>query len=241
MILLPERLDHLLSRLGYCSRSEVRHWIREGRVTAEEGPVRPATRVHPEGVRIDGQPLDHPGPIYLVYYKEAGTVCAQGDPRSIYHDFPPRWSCRRPALSSVGRLDRDTSGILLLTDDGDWLHRWIHPRHQTPRQYRVHLAEPLVENAGVVLSSGNLQLEGDSKPCRPAGFLRCSDTEILLTLQEGRYHEVRRMMAALGNHVVALHRERFGPYGLKGLMPGEWRLLSLEEAGKEQECSGLPM
>ncbi len=233
MILPPERLDRLLSRLGYCSRSEVRDWIRAGRVTAGESPVHPATLADPSEIRIDGEPLDHPGPLYLAYYKQAGTVCAQGDPRSIYHDFPERWSCRRPALSSVGRLDRDTSGILLLTDDGDWLHRWIHPRRQVPRQYRVQLAEPLVENAGDVLSSGDFYLEGERKPCMPAELRRLSGTEILLTLKEGRYHEVRRMMAALGNRVVALHREHFGPYGLDGLAPGEWRLLSPEETGKE--------
>jgi 16S rRNA pseudouridine516 synthase len=225
-----ERLDHILSRLGYCSRSEVRQWLRDGRIQVADLP-RPqcGSKVDPQQVLVDDEPLDPPQPLYLLYHKGIGSVCAHDDPRSIYDDLPMRWRYRRPVLSSVGRLDRDTSGLLLLSDDGQWLQRWSHPRRAVPRRYRVQLAEPLGEEAEAILASGTLRLEGESSPCRPAALQRLSPREILLTLQEGRYHEVRRMMAALGNHVVGLHREAFGPFTLGDLPEHEWRFLRADE------------
>lgn len=232
-----ERLDHLLSRLGYCSRSEVRDWLREGRiqVAGVADKLRSGSKVNPDQVRVDGEAIDPAGPLYLLYHKDLGTVCAHDDPRSIYDDLPMRWRYRRPVLSSAGRLDRDTSGLLLLSDDGQWLHRWSHARHAIPRHYQVQLAEPLQDDAEQILASGKLLLEGESVPCKAAQVQRLGEREIRLTLQEGRYHEVRRMMAALGNHVQTLHREGFGPFTLGDLPPGTWRFL--QEAEIQQEAA----
>ncbi|MEY2342692.1 pseudouridine synthase [Acidithiobacillus sp. IBUN Pt1247-S3] len=229
-----ERLDHLLSRLGYCSRSEVRKWLREDRIRVT-GMATPrfGSKVNPGDVYIDGEALDPAEPLYLLYHKDLGNVCAHDDPRSIYDDFPMRWRYRRPVLSSAGRLDRDTSGLLLLSDDGQWLHRWSHARNAIPRHYRVLLAEPLRADAEQILASGTLLLDGEQERCQPASMVRTSTHELRLTLREGRYHEVRRMMAALGNHVLALHREGFGPFVLENLAPGEWRYLHREEIYQE--------
>ncbi|MBE7565775.1 MULTISPECIES: pseudouridine synthase [Acidithiobacillus] len=222
-----ERLDHLLSRLGYCSRSEARDLLREGRVSVDGMPLRKAaTKVDPATVQIDEEPLDHPYPLYVLYHKPLGKVCAHDDPRAIYQDFPPRWRYRRPSFSSVGRLDRETSGVLLLTDDGDWLHRWTSPRYEIPRQYRVTLQNPLQGHEVGILASGTLLLEGEHSSCKAAEMIPLGTTELQLTLHEGRYHEVRRMFAALDNLVLSLHREAFGPFTLDDLAPGQWRELS---------------
>jgi 16S rRNA pseudouridine516 synthase len=229
-----ERLDHLLSRLGYCSRSEVRDLLREGRVLADGMPLRKAaTKVEPASVQIDEEPLDHPYPLYVLYHKPLGKVCAHDDPRAIYQDFPPRWRYRRPSFSSVGRLDRETSGVLLLTDDGDWLHRWTSPRYEIPRRYRVTLQNPLQGHEADILASGTLLLEGEHSPCKAAEMIPLGTTELQLTLHEGRYHEVRRMFAALDNLVLSLHREAFGPFTLDDLAPGQWRELSEIERQRE--------
>jgi len=232
MTATQERLDRLFSRLGYGSRAELRAWLRAGRVRIGSQPAtKAAERVDPALVRIDGEPLDHPDGLYLLYHKPLGKVCAHGDPRSVYADFPPSWLVRRPAINTVGRLDADTSGALLVTDDGAWLHRWTHPRRAVPRVYRVGLAEPVDDAVLARLRSGTLLLEGETRPCLPAEAEVLAPRQLRLTLREGRYHEVRRMMAALGNRVESLHREAFGPFRVEDLPPGRWRLLSPEERG----------
>lgn len=226
-----ERLDRLFSRLGYGSRSELREWLRAGRVSVGSRPVgSPSLRVDPKLVQIDGQPLDHPEGLYLLYHKPRGKVCAHGEPRSVYGDFPAAWSVRRPAINTVGRLDADTSGVLLVTDDGGWLHRWTHPRRAVPRTYRVGLAEPITDGALAQLRSGKLLLAGETSPCLPADVEVLAPRHLRLTLREGRYHEVRRMLAALGNRVDTLHREAFGPFRVDDLPCGSWRLLDPHEA-----------
>ncbi len=230
-----ERMDHLLSRLGYCSRSEVRDLLREGRVRVAGELLRKASaKVNAAEVWVDEEPIDHPHAFYLLYHKPLGKVCAHDDPRAIYQDFPLRWRYRRPALSSVGRLDRETSGVLLLTDDGDWLHHWTSPRRAIPRVYRVTLQEPLRGDAADILAAGTLMLDGEDTPCCPATLHCLTEREVLLTLTEGRYHEVRRMFAALDNLVLTLHREAYGPFLLGDLPAGQWRELTVAERMREE-------
>jgi 16S rRNA pseudouridine516 synthase len=143
----------------------------------------------------------------------------------IYDLLPPRFRERSPLLSSVGRLDRDTSGMLLMTDDGALLHRIVSPKSRLDKAYEVTLAEDLRGDETARFASGTLLLESDDKPLLPAELHVQSPRQAQLVLHEGRYHQARRMFAAVGNHVAALHRSRIGGLTLGGLGEGEWRIL----------------
>lgn len=221
------KLLRLLANLGYGSRKQVAWLFREGRVTDAAGEVLYAddTREHAQ-VRLDGEPLDPPPGLLLMLHKPLGVTCSSKDAgRLIYDLLPERFALRNPVVSPVGRLDRDTSGLLLMTDDGQLLHRIIAPRSKLPKVYRATLAQPLRGDEAAIFASGTLTLEGEREPLLPAPLQVIDADSVRLTLHEGRYHQVRRMFAAVGNHVVALHRERIGGLGLGDLPEGQWRLL----------------
>ena len=221
------KLLRLLANLGYGSRREVQWLFREGRVTDADGEVLYADdRLDHAAVRIDGEPLDPPPGLLLMLHKPVGVTCSTKDPgRVVYDLLPPRFRLRSPALSTVGRLDRDTSGLLLLTDDGQLLHRIIAPKSKLPKVYLATLAEDLRGDEATIFASGTLMLDGEKTPLLPAELEVLDARSARLTLHEGRYHQVRRMFAAVGNHVAALHRERIGGLALDGLPAGEWRAL----------------
>ena len=216
-----------LANLGYGSRKEVQWLFREGRITNAAGEVLYADDpLDHDDVRVDGQPLDPAPGLLLVLHKPTGYTCSTKDAgRLVYDLLPPRFRLRQPVLSTVGRLDRDTSGLLLLTDDGQLLHRIISPKAKLPKVYVATLAEDLRGDEAALFASGTLLLEGEKAPLLPAELEVLGARSARLTLHEGRYHQVRRMFAAAGNHVVALHRERIGGLALDGLPPGEWRPL----------------
>ncbi len=221
-----ERLDKLLSNLGYGARRDVRHWIKQGWITVDGHPATsPAQKVCPQQVLLEGKALDHPDGLTLMYHKALGTVCSRKeDGRLIYADFPERWIDRKPPLSSVGRLDKDTSGLLIVTDDGLLNHQLTSPKHHISKTYAVRLAHPLDGSEAARFASGSLLLEDDDRPCLPAELSISSDTEAELILHEGRYHQVRRMFAAIGNHVQLLTRIRIGALSLHdtNLAAGEY-------------------
>ncbi|HEY1069405.1 MAG TPA: pseudouridine synthase [Thermomonas sp.] len=216
-----------LANLGYGSRKEVQWLFREGRITNAAGEVLYADDpLDHDDVRVDGQPLDPAPGLLLMLHKPTGYTCSTKDAgRLVYDLLPPRFRLRQPVLSTVGRLDRDTSGLLLFTDDGQLLHRIISPKAKLPKVYVATLAEDLRGGEAVLFASGTLLLEGEKAPLLPAELEVLGARSARLTLHEGRYHQVRRMFAAVGNHVVALHRERIGGLALDGLPPGEWRQL----------------
>ena len=222
-----------LANLGYGSRKQVAWLFREGRVTDADGEVLYADDVvQHEAVRVDGEALDPPQGLLLLLHKPLGVTCSTKDPGRIVHDLlPPRFRARNPALSTVGRLDRDTSGLLLLTDDGQLLHRIIAPKSKLPKVYLATLADHLRGDEAALFASGTLMLDGEKTPLLPAELEPIDARNARLTLHEGRYHQVRRMFAAVGNHVVALHRERIGGLALGDLPEGEWRIL--DEAGRQ--------
>jgi 16S rRNA pseudouridine516 synthase len=225
------KLLRTIANLGYGSRRDVTAMIREGRITDAQGEVLYADDepAHAD-VRIDGEPLDPPAGLLLMLHKPVGHTCSTKDRgRLVYDLLPPRFARRSPALSTVGRLDRDTSGLLLLTDDGTLLHRIIAPKSKLPKVYEARLAQPLHGNETAVFASGTLLLESEKTPLLPARMETLSPTQVRLTLHEGRYHQVRRMFAAVGNHVEALHRDRIGGLALDGLPEGEWRVLGDED------------
>ena len=216
-------LKHI-ANLGYGSRKDVQWLFREGRITDADGDVLYADDpVDHASIRIDGESLDPPCGMLLMLNKPTGVTCSTKDTGRVVFDlFPPRYRLRSPALSTVGRLDRDTSGLLLLTDDGQLLHRIISPKSKLPKVYLATLAQDLRGDEAALFASGTLMLEGEKTPLLPAELEVLDARTARLTLHEGRYHQVRRMFAAAGNHVAALHRERIGGLVLADLPEGQW-------------------
>ena len=220
-----------IANLGYGSRRQVQAMFREGRVTDAGGEVLYADdRVAHAAVRLDGEPLDPPPGLLLMLHKPVGYTCSTKDAgRLVYDLLPPRFRLRDPVLSTVGRLDRDTSGLLLFTDDGQLLHRIISPKANLPKVYEATLAAPLRGDEAALFAAGTLLLEADTVPLKPALLEAVDDTRARLTIREGRYHQVRRMFAAVGNHVEALHRSRIGGLALGALPAGAWRALGEDD------------
>jgi 16S rRNA pseudouridine516 synthase len=225
------KLVKLIANLGYGSRKQVALMFREGRITDADGEVLYADdRVGHDAIRIDGEPLDPPAGLVLMLHKPLGVTCSTKDPgRVVYDLLPPRFRLRSPLLSTVGRLDRDTSGLLLMTDDGALLHRIVSPKTHLPKVYEATLAHDLRGDEAGIFASGTLMLESETTPLRPAALEVLGPRHARLTLTEGRYHQVRRMFAAVGNHVEALHRPRIGGLSLGDLPAGQWRALGPQD------------
>jgi len=228
------RVDQLLTNLGYCSRRESRAWVADGRVTVA-GQIADdfGQKADPADVRVDGEPLDHPGGILLLLHKPVGLVCSHDgrEGPDVYSLIPERWRRRNPVVTSIGRLDKETSGLLLLTDQSPLVHRLTSPKHKVPKVYRATVDRDLAPELVAQFASGTLLLEGEDTPCAPAELKLLTPREAEVTLTEGRYHQVRRMFAATGATVLTLHRGRFGPLDLGGLPAGQWRELPLDTFG----------
>jgi 16S rRNA pseudouridine516 synthase len=227
------RLDRLLANLGYGSRREVQDLIGAGLVTLDgEAMIDSDERIAvtpnlPARMMVDGEPVDPPPGLTLMLNKPVGVTCSHKEQGPlVYGLLPERWRRREPALSTVGRLDKDTSGLLLMTDDGALLHRIISPRSNVAKRYDVTLDRPLRGDEEQLFASGAMMLDGEEKPLLPAQLEVASATRAFVTVTEGRYHQVRRMFAACGNHVTALHRDRVGGLALPGdLAAGQYRIL----------------
>lgn len=221
------KLIRRLANLGYGSRKQVDALLRDGRVTDAEGrPLGAEAQPEHEAIRVDGRPLDPPPGAVLMLHKPAGYTCSTSDPgRVVYELLPPRFRLRNPVIAPVGRLDRDTTGLLLLTDDGPLLHRIISPKSRIPKIYEAELARDLTGEEAAVFASGTLMLRSETTPLEPAVLEPLGPRRARLIVTEGRYHQVRRMFAAVGNHVEALHRAGIGGLGLDNLAEGQWRLL----------------
>ncbi|WP_322893350.1 MULTISPECIES: pseudouridine synthase [unclassified Yoonia] len=193
----------------------------------------PVTPDLPARMVINGAPLDPVVGMVILLNKPLGMTCSHKEDGPLVYDIlPERWKRRHPKVSTIGRLDKMTSGLLLLTDDGDLLHRVISPRHHVRKTYRVTLSRPFNGTEGDLFAAGGLMLDGEDKPLAPATLDVVAETEALLTVTEGRYHQVRRMFAATGNHVEALHRESLGSLSLPSdMVPGQWKLLNGDEIG----------
>jgi 16S rRNA pseudouridine516 synthase len=231
------RLDRLLGSLGYGSRRDIAALARLGAITLDGRDLTDAsariavTPDLPARMTVDGAAVDPPPGVVILLHKPLGVTCSHKEAGPLVYDLlPTRWRARDPAISTVGRLDKETSGLLLMTDDGDLLHRIISPKRHVAKVYCATLARPLNGSEGALFASGQLMLESDDKPLKPAELEVLSPTEARLTVTEGRYHMVRRMFAAAGNHVETLHRERLGGLALPAdLAAGEWRLLGPDQ------------
>lgn len=230
------RLDKLLANLGYGSRREIQALARMGEIRldgqdlADAGARIALTPDLPARLTVEDEPLDPLPGLCLMLHKPLGVTCSHKEAGPlVYGLLPERWRRREPPLSTVGRLDKETSGLLLLTDDGALLHRIISPKANVAKRYRVTLARPLRGDEEGSLASGTLLLDGEDRPLLPVAMETHDPTHCAVTLTEGRYHQVRRMFAALGNHVEALHRDRVGGLDLPvDLAAGDFRILDAE-------------
>jgi 16S rRNA pseudouridine516 synthase len=228
------RLDQWLANLGYCSRREARDWIDAGRISVA-GKIAddPGQKAPAPSVLVDGEPLDHPNGLLLLLNKPLGLVCSheEREGANVYGLLPERWRRRNPVVTSIGRLDKETSGLLLLTDQTDLVHRLTSPKHKVPKLYRATCDKPLSTELIPLFASGTLMLAGEKHPCEPAELRIVDANTAELILTEGRYHQVRRMFAAQGYEVLALHRAKFAHLDLGELQPGHWRELPLDTFG----------
>jgi 16S rRNA pseudouridine516 synthase len=225
------RLDQLLSSLGYCSRKEAQALCDEGRVLVGSEVLDDASRrVDPDQVKLDDELLEFPNGLLVMLHKPVGLVCSHDvkeGPR-VYDLLPERWQQRDPRVTSIGRLDKDTSGLLLFTDEGALVQRLTSPRHHVDKVYVATLDRaPTAEMSeafarGLELVEGNERVKTLPAVLKPLGELRAE-----VTLREGKYHQVRRMFTAVGAQVTSLARTRFGEWSLGDLPAGEWRALSL--------------
>lgn len=225
------RLDKFLSQQLGISRALVARELRAQRVTVDGEVVKNgAFKLSPEHeVAFDGNALvQQTGPRYFMLNKPQGYVCSTEDPDHptilYFIDEPVAHK-----LHAAGRLDIDTTGLVLLTDDGQWSHRITSPKHHCEKTYLVTLELPLAEDTAQQFEQG-VQLHGEKSLTKPAQLEKQDDHLVRLTIGEGRYHQVKRMFAAVGNRVVGLHRERIGAIALDDtLEPGEYRTLTKEE------------
>ncbi len=227
------RLDQLLANLGYCSRREARDFLKKHAVTVKGQAVRdPSDKTRAADVLIDGEPLDHPDGLILLLNKPLGLVCSHEEregPR-IYDLLPERWRARNPQVTSIGRLDKDTSGLILLTDQPELVHKYTSPKHKVPKLYRATVDSDLSPDLVSLFAAGTLVLDGEDAPCAPAELRILNDRRTAdLVLTEGKYHQVRRMFAATGATALTLHRSQFGRLTLGNLAPGEFRSVREDE------------
>ena len=227
------RLNAWLARAGVASRRKADELIKAGRVTVNGRPGELNTFVAAgDDVRLDGTPLERQHVAYVLLHKPRAVVTTASDPQGrptvvglVAH--PTR-------IVPVGRLDAETTGALLLTNDGELAHRLAHPRYQVDKVYEVVTQRPLSDAQLERLQTG---VELEDGPTAPAAVRRLGPNRIELTLHEGRNRQVRRMVEAVGDRVLELHRSRYGPLTLEGLEPGAWRELEASEVRRLRDAT----
>ncbi|KAA1185272.1 16S rRNA pseudouridine(516) synthase RsuA [Photorhabdus heterorhabditis] len=225
------RLDKFLSQQLGISRNDVGRELRAGRITVDDEIIKTgAYKITPEQqIMFDGSLLEQQqGPRYFMLNKPSGYICSTDDPVNptvlYFIDEPAAHK-----LHTAGRLDMDTTGLVLLTDDGQWSHRITSPKHHCEKTYLVTLEYPVAEGTAGKFLTG-VQLNGEKTLTKPAQLEVLASQLVRLTISEGRYHQVKRMFAAVGNRVIELHRERIGEIILdSALEPGEYRPLTEQE------------
>ena len=229
------QLHDLLFSQGFGPRRVCLGLVQQGLVTVGGAVVTdPFAQVEAEGLQftVEGKPWSYHAKAYLMLHKPAGYECSQRPSAwpSIYTLLPAPLRQRpskggTPGVQAIGRLDQDTTGLLLLSDDGAFIHRMSSPKKHVPKVYEVGTAEPVDEVQLRRLLAG-VVLDDDPRPVKAAACEQTASHALRLTLTEGKYHQVKRMLAAVGNRVVGLHRSRIGALELPaGLLPGQWQWL----------------
>ena len=227
------RLQRFLAQAGVASRRKSEELITAGRVRVNGKVVTElGTKVDPrkDQVVVGDRQLSAEQHVYLLLHKPKGYICSHDEKGKLIYDLlPDRWQRRNPLLSCAGRLDKESTGQVILTDDGDFLHRIIHPKTHAFKYYQVTLAKPLKGDEAQLFATGEFRMLEDQKPLKPAHWEASGEKAGVMRLSEGRFHQIRRMFATLGNDVVALHRFQTGGLTLGDLKEGEYRALSIVE------------
>jgi len=243
------QLQDLLYSQGFGPRRVCLGLVQQGLVAVDGLRITdPFTEVDPEGLHftVEGKPWTFQGKAYLMLHKPAGYECSQRPSAwpGIYTLLPPPLRQRpskgsHPGVQAIGRLDQDTTGLLLLSDDGAFIHRMSSPRKHVPKVYEVGTADPVDDGQLRRLLAG-VVLDDDPKPVRAAACEATGSHALRLTLTEGKYHQVKRMIAAVGNRVVSLHRSRIGTLELPpGLAPGQWQWLDPAQLAAASESGRI--
>ncbi|MDT8339907.1 MAG: pseudouridine synthase [Longimicrobiales bacterium] len=234
------RLQKFLARAGVASRRKAEVLMRAGRVRVNGAPAGElGVRIDPDRdvVEVDGRTVHAPPARWVLLHKPAGVLTTRRDPgggRTVYDLLPPALH----PLRYVGRLDRDTEGLLLMTTDGDLLHRLTHPAFQVEREYHAQVKGAPDSATFMRLTEGVVLEDGPARAVRAWRSSGAGPGEVRLILTEGRKREVRRMLAAVGHPVLRLRRERFGPVRLGSLAPGAWRDLEADEINRLRRTAG---
>lgn len=223
-----KRVDALLSNLGYCSRSEVAWFLQNNEVALDGNRIfEPSQKVRHEQITINLKPLD-PQKLLILMNKPSNYICSHDDTGVLIYSLLPKiWQNRNPKISTIGRLDIDTTGAILLTDDGALNHKFANPKKKIPKVYEATLAQDLKGDEIAIFESGELMLKNDNKPLQSAKLEILSPRLARIEIFEGRYHQVKRMFVAVGNKVVKLHRVSFAGFCIDDLNLGEFKLIEI--------------
>jgi len=221
------RIDKQLSTLGYGSRKDVEKLInlkliRENNKTL----INPSTIVCPNSVYLNNEKIKYLYPIKIAINKPTGFTCSRYGEDSIFNLLPEIWLKRRPKVNTVGRLDKDSSGLLIVTDDGEFLHRIISPINKVPKVYIVKLLNELSGDEKDIFEAGTMIISKDKKPCKPIKFIKIDNRTVELTLFEGKYHQIKKMFLKLKNKVIELERIKVGNLQLNKMRIGSWKKLT---------------
>ena len=223
-----KRVDAHLSSLGYCTRSEAKRFLRMNEVCVNDTRVFDVRiKAYHDDIKVNKEALDAET-ITILLNKPAGVICSHSEEGTlIYSLIPSRWNNRNPKMSTIGRLDIDTTGAIILTDDGALNHRLTSPKNDVTKIYEAKLAEPLKGDEAEIFASGELMLNGEKKPLQPAKLEVINPKLVKLEICEGKYHQVKRMFASTGNKVMNLHRLNFAGFEVDDLKEGEYKFLKL--------------
>jgi 16S rRNA pseudouridine516 synthase len=221
-----KRIDAHLSSLGYCTRSEAKKFLRIFELCVKEKRVfDPSIKAYHDDITVNEEPLD-PENITILLNKPSGFICSHNDAGSlIYALIPSRWNRRNPKISTIGRLDIDTTGAILLSDNGALNHKLSSPKSDILKVYEATLAVALKGDEAQIFASGELMLNGETKPLLPAKLEVISPTHVRLEICEGKYHQVKRMFGAVGNRVLSLHRVSFDGFTVDDLKEGTYKII----------------
>ena len=224
------KIGKFLSSKGYGSRKEIKEAIKNKMISEDNVIIENFNSlVNPRKVLVKGEKVEFYDKINIVINKPKGYVCTRSGINSIFQLLPKIWLNRKPKVNTAGRLDKDTSGMLIITDDGNFLHKIISPKYKLSKVYKVKVEKKISINVKQIFESGGLIIKNEKKPCKPVLFNQIDSFNVILTMHEGKYHQIKKMFSMCDNKVVELSRIQLGSLSIENLKLGTWRELTEKE------------